>query len=91
MFVLGLTESVMVDVPGLPEDTLTVLGLKFAFAPLGKPFAVRATLPTNPLDEVIVMRVVPLGFVDRLTFIIAGLTVMEIFPPSVTVRFTVVE
>ena len=91
VFVPGLTESVAVDVPGLPGETFTLLGLKPMLAPLGKPFAVRATLPAKPLDDVIVKSVVPVGFVDRLTVTVAGLTVMEMFPPRLTVRFTLVE
>ena len=91
VFVVALTERVAVELPGLPGDTFTLLGLKPILPPFGKPSAVRATLPANPLDDVIVISVVPLGFVDRLTVTVAGLTVMAIFPPRVTVRFTVVE
>jgi hypothetical protein len=51
--VLGVVLMVKVDVPLPPEVSVTEEGLNAAVAPLGKPLAVRVTLPTNPPVEVI--------------------------------------
>ena len=91
VFAPEVTETVAVDVPGLPGDTLTLLGLNPILSPVGKPLAVSATFPAKPLDEMIVSSVLPLGLFDRLTVTVAGFTVIEIFPPNVTVRFRFVE
>jgi len=91
VFVVGLTESVMVVVPGLPGETLTVVGLKVAVPPPGNPLAVRLTFPANPLDDVIVMVVVPLGFVERLTGTVVGFAVKDMLPPRVTVNVRLAE
>ena len=55
-------------------------------------------LPTRVWDEVAQADVVLHAgdwvepeLLDRLTVTVAGLTVMEMFPPRLTVRFTVVE
>jgi hypothetical protein len=91
VFVVGLTESVMVAVPGLTGDTLTLVGLKLAVPPPGKPLAVRVTFTANPLDDVIVMVVVPLGFEERLTDTVVGLAVIEMLPPRLTVNVRLAE
>jgi len=92
VFVVELTERVRVVVPELPGDTFTLVGLKLAVAPPGKPFALRVTVPANPLDDVIVMVVVPLLVLEeRLTVTVAGLTVMLILPPTLTVNERLVE
>jgi hypothetical protein len=91
VFVVGLTLSVMVVVPGLLGPTFTLVGLKAAVAPPGRPFALRATAPSNPLDDVIVMVVVPLGLLERLTDTVVGLAVTVMLPPRLTVNMRLVE
>lgn len=82
----------MVVVPGLPGDTFTLVGLKLAVAPPGKPFALSVTVPANPLDDAMVMVVVPLFVLDeRLTVTVAGFTVMLMLPPRLTVKLRLAE
>jgi hypothetical protein len=51
--VLDVVLMVRVVLPVVPEVRVTVDGLKDADAPLGKPLAVRVTVPLNPPVEVI--------------------------------------
>ena len=51
------------------------VGLKLAVTPLGRPLAVRATLPLNPLLGVIVMVLVP--FAPRVMVRLEGLAPSE--------------
>jgi len=80
----ALTVIVMVELFGLPGETVIVEGLRLTVAPLGQPLALRVTLPTNPLDAVTVMVDLPDGLFERLTVTVAGLAVTEIEPPKFT-------
>lgn len=82
------TVNVSVAAPGVPGDTLTLLGLMPALTPRGNFPTLRLTVPANPLADATLIVLVAVGLVDLLTVRLAGFAVIVNDPPGVTVTVT---
>ena len=86
---VGVDEVVAIVMVELPP-VVTLVGLKLAVAPLGKPLALKLTVCEEPVVSAVEMVLVPLA--PWVTVTVVGLALMEKSPgPWVTVSDTLVE